>query len=46
LDSSSPSLLVGRCGAVIVPEERSFDIDNEMDFLTAETILKETQNDY
>lgn len=46
LDSSSPSLLVGRCGAVIMPEKRSFDIDNEMDFLIAETILKETHNDH
>ncbi len=46
LDSNSPSLLVGRCGAVIMPEERSFDIDGEMDFLMVETILKETNNDH
>jgi len=34
------ALLYGRTGAVIMPSERSVDIDNELDFVVAEALLK------
>ena len=45
LPESSNALLFGRRGAVVMPSERSVDIDGNMDFLFAESILKET-NEY
>jgi N-acylneuraminate cytidylyltransferase len=41
LKIESPSLLVGRSGAVIMPKERSVDIDDGLDFSTVETLLKD-----
>jgi N-acylneuraminate cytidylyltransferase len=35
-----PSLLVGRVGAVIMPKERSVDIDDRLDFSIVEVLLK------
>ncbi|GHC35462.1 cytidylyltransferase domain-containing protein [Aidingimonas halophila] len=32
------SLLFGRCGAIVMPPERSVDIDGELDFLVAGTL--------
>jgi CMP-N,N'-diacetyllegionaminic acid synthase len=40
LPESSNSLLFGRSGAVLMPAERSVDIDNEIDFMVAEELLK------
>jgi N-acylneuraminate cytidylyltransferase len=40
LPVNSPALLFGRSGAVVMPPERSVDIDREIDFLTAEAILR------
>lgn len=40
LESTGPSLLVGRTGAVFVPSERSVDIDSEVDFLIVEGMMK------
>jgi N-acylneuraminate cytidylyltransferase len=40
LSESSNSLLFGRTGALIMPPERSVDIDNEIDFMVAEELLK------
>jgi N-acylneuraminate cytidylyltransferase len=36
------SLLVGRLGAVVMPRERSQDIDDRLDFTIVEAILKES----
>jgi len=36
-----PSLLFGRAGAVVMPPERSLDIDTELDFVIAETLIEE-----
>jgi CMP-N,N'-diacetyllegionaminic acid synthase len=41
LKIESPSLLVGRAGAVIMPKERSVDIDDRLDFSIVETLLKD-----
>lgn len=35
------SLLFGEAGAVVMPPERSIDIDTELDFAIAETLLRE-----
>ena len=37
---SSDSLFEGRVKAVNIPRERAVDIDNKMDFMIAETLLK------
>ncbi len=42
LDSDSPSLLVGRVGAVLMPRERSLDIDDRVDFTIVEALVKES----
>lgn len=39
LKKESPSLLVGKTGAVVMPPERSVDIDTALDFLLAEATL-------
>jgi CMP-N,N'-diacetyllegionaminic acid synthase len=44
LQPDSPSLLVGKLGAVIMPAERSVDIDDELDFEIVETIIKRNKN--
>lgn len=44
LQPDSPSLLVGRLGAVIMPSERSVDIDDELDFEIVETIIRRNKN--
>lgn len=40
---SASSLLEGRVRAVEVPRDRALDIDDELDFLVAETVLSRTQ---
>ena len=40
LKKESPSLLVGKAGAVVMPKERSVDIDDRLDFDIVETILR------
>ena len=40
LSEHANSLLFGNTGAVIMPPERSVDIDNEIDFMVAEEVLK------
>jgi len=40
LPADTMALLYGRTGAVIMPSERSVDIDNELDFVVAEALLK------
>jgi CMP-N,N'-diacetyllegionaminic acid synthase len=40
LRADSDALLFGRMGAVVMPAERSVDIDTEMDFLVAEAVLE------
>ncbi len=44
LQPDSPSLLVGKLGAVIMPSERSVDIDDELDFEIVETIIRRNKN--
>jgi CMP-N,N'-diacetyllegionaminic acid synthase len=39
LKIESPSLLVGRPGAIVMPKERSVDIDDELDFSFVEILL-------
>lgn len=39
LEAESKSLLVGKPGAVIMPRERSQDIDDSIDFVVAEALL-------
>ena len=41
MPQNSPAMLFGRCGAVIMPNERSVDIDTELDFKLAELIVGE-----
>ncbi len=36
----SPSLLVGKAGAIIMPKDRSVDIDDEADFALVENLLR------
>jgi CMP-N,N'-diacetyllegionaminic acid synthase len=40
LADEAKSLLVGRLGAVVMPRERSQDIDDQLDFLIVEALLK------
>jgi N-acylneuraminate cytidylyltransferase len=40
LADEAKSLLVGKLGAVVMPRERSQDIDDQLDFLIVEAILK------
>ena len=40
LDATAPALLVGRAGAVMMPDTRSVDIDDTLDFDIAELIIK------
>lgn len=40
LPSKGAGVLFGRIGSVLMPEERSADIDTEFDFCLAESILK------
>lgn len=42
LAEETKSLLVGRLGAVLMPRERSQDIDDHLDFMIVEAILKES----
>ena len=42
LAEEAKSLLVGRLGAVLMPRERSQDIDDRLDFMIVEAILKES----
>jgi CMP-N-acetylneuraminic acid synthetase len=42
LREESPSLLVGRLGAVMMPRERSQDIDDHLDFMIVEALLRES----
>jgi CMP-N,N'-diacetyllegionaminic acid synthase len=41
LKKELPSLLVGKAGAVLMPRERSVDIDDKFDFSYVEILLKE-----
>lgn len=41
LNRNEPGLLFGRQGAVVMPPERSVDIDGPIDFLVAEEVLRE-----
>lgn len=40
LPGDTVALLFGEAGAVVMPPERSLDIDTELDFVLAETLLK------
>lgn len=40
LPISGSALLFGRAGAIVMPAERSVDIDNELDFIMAEQLLE------
>jgi N-acylneuraminate cytidylyltransferase len=44
LREDSPSLLVGEIGAVLMPAERSVDIDDELDFEIVEAIIRKNIN--
>jgi CMP-N-acetylneuraminic acid synthetase len=41
LAEEAKSLLVGRLGAVLMPRERSQDIDDHLDFMIVEALLRE-----
>jgi CMP-N-acetylneuraminic acid synthetase len=41
LAEEAKSLLVGRLGAVLMPRERSQDIDDHLDFMIVETLMRE-----
>lgn len=45
LDAASRSVLPGKVGAVIMPKERSYDIDEAMDFKIIEALLEEGGNE-
>ena len=45
LDAASRSVLPGKVGAVIMPKERSYDIDEAMDFTIVEALLEEGRNE-
>jgi CMP-N-acetylneuraminic acid synthetase len=40
LREDTPSLLFGKSGAVVLPKNRAYDIDDEIDFLIAENLLR------
>lgn len=42
LDQESRSILVGKPGAVLMPRNRSHDIDDAVDFMVVEALLSET----
>ena len=42
LAAEAKSLLVGRLGAVLMPRERSQDIDDHLDFMIVEALLRES----
>ena len=42
LAEETKSLLVGRLGAVMMPRERSQDIDDHLDFMIVEALMRET----
>jgi CMP-N,N'-diacetyllegionaminic acid synthase len=42
LANEAKSLLVGRLGAVLMPRDRSQDIDDSIDFMIAEVLLRKT----
>ena len=42
LGEESKSLLVGRLGAVLMPRERSQDIDDHLDFMIVEALMRES----
>ncbi len=42
LAEEAKSLLVGRLGAVMMPRERSQDIDDHLDFMIVEALMRET----
>jgi CMP-N,N'-diacetyllegionaminic acid synthase len=44
LAGQSASLLVGRVGAVIMPRERSQDIDDRVDFIIVESLLEKAKS--
>jgi N-acylneuraminate cytidylyltransferase len=44
LESETKSLLAGKLGAVLMPRERSQDIDDSLDFTIAEALLKESKS--
>jgi N-acylneuraminate cytidylyltransferase len=43
LRGDTPSLLFGKSGAVVLPKNRAYDIDDEMDFLIVEYLLGRRQ---
>ncbi|WP_342600369.1 acylneuraminate cytidylyltransferase family protein [Psychrobacillus sp. FSL H8-0483] len=43
LMQSSRELVLGKKGAIIMPKERSVDIDDSIDFIIAETIMKKNE---
>ena len=45
LNQERRSLLFGKSGAVIVPKERSLDIDDELDFEILETLIRRRKED-
>ena len=40
LREDTPSLLFGKSGAVVIPNEKVLDIDDERDFLLAEIVFR------
>ena len=44
LREDTPSLLFGKSGAVVLPKNRAYDIDDETDFLIAENLLRRQHN--
>ena len=45
LNQERRSLLFGKSGAVVLPKERSFDIDDELDFEILETLIRRRKED-
>lgn len=46
IDAKSLGMVVGRTGAVIMPKERSVDIDHHIDFIIAEAVMGELNNSH
>jgi CMP-N-acetylneuraminic acid synthetase len=44
LAHESESLLVGKLGAVLMPRDRSQDIDDNLDFIIVEALIKESKS--